>query len=148
MLERLTEFGLTRQEAAIYMLLYANPNVTGYEIAKLAGISRSNAYASLSSLTDKGAARLIEGMPNRYSPVQVNEFCGNKIRSLQKHMSYIAANIPNDPDPASEGYLTIQGEQNIIDTAVNMLLQTTMRVYMSLSDSITELFEEIGRAHV
>jgi sugar-specific transcriptional regulator TrmB len=142
MLEKLAEFGLTRQEAAIYMLLYANPNVTGYEIAKSAGISRSNAYASLSSLTDKGGARLIEGMPNRYTPVPVVEFCENKIRALQRNMEYIAVNMPVTPDPASEGYLTIQGEQNITDTAINMLSQTTLRVYMSASDSIIGYFEE------
>ncbi|MHB8963672.1 MAG: TrmB family transcriptional regulator, partial [Saccharofermentanales bacterium] len=85
MTERLCEFNLTRQEAAVYLLLCANPISTGYEIAKLAGISRSNAYAALSSLTDKGGARLIEGVPSRYMVVPADEFCGNRIRALKDH---------------------------------------------------------------
>ena len=50
---RLTEFGLTRQEACIYECLLREGKVTGYEVAKLIGISRSNAYNSLASMTEK-----------------------------------------------------------------------------------------------
>ena len=52
--ERLTEFGLTRQEACIYECLLMEGKTTGYEVAKKIGISRSNAYASLASMTEKG----------------------------------------------------------------------------------------------
>ena len=41
--ERLMEFGLTRQEASIYQCLLTEGKVTGYEVAKQTGISRSNA---------------------------------------------------------------------------------------------------------
>ncbi|MDD4717796.1 MAG: helix-turn-helix domain-containing protein [Eubacteriales bacterium] len=142
MLDKLTDFDLTRQEAAVYLLLYSNPDVTGYEIAKLAGISRSNAYAALSSLTDKGAARLLEGMPNRYSPVPADEFCGNRIRRMRKSMDIIVSNMPDVSDPLSEGYLTIQGDRNIIDTARSMLLKAEKRVYISVSGSIIGHFTE------
>ncbi len=142
MLESLMEFDLTRQEAAIYMLLYSNPNSTGYELAKLSGISRSNTYAALSSLADKGAARLMEGQPNRYVPVPAGEFCSNRIKRLSKSKEYIVRNMPSASDPSSEGYLTIQGEQNIIDTARNMLADTSLRAYMSVSDSLIEFFSE------
>ena len=42
--ERLMEFGLTRQEASIYQCLLTEGKVTGYEVAKQTGISRSNFY--------------------------------------------------------------------------------------------------------
>ena len=48
--ERLMEFGLTRQEASIYQCLLTEGKVTGYEVAKQTGISRSNAYNSLASM--------------------------------------------------------------------------------------------------
>ena len=51
--ERLMEFGLTRQEASIYQCLLTEGKVTGYEVAKQTGISRSNAYNSLASMTEK-----------------------------------------------------------------------------------------------
>ena len=60
--ERLMEFGLTRQEASIYQCLLTEGKVTGYEVAKQTGISRSNAYNSLASMTEKGAAYLVEAV--------------------------------------------------------------------------------------
>ena len=66
--ERLTEFGLTRQEACIYECLLMEGKTTGYEVAKKIGISRSNAYASLASMTEKGAAYLVEeGSTRKYA---------------------------------------------------------------------------------
>lgn len=141
MTERLCEFNLTRQEAAVYLLLCANPISTGYEIAKVAGISRSNAYAALSSLADKGGARLIEGLPSRYSVVPVEEFCANRIRTLMDHKKYLEKNIPVEPH-SNEGYMTVQGERNIIDTAVTMVRHATQRVYLSLSGKVLEYVEE------
>ena len=58
--ERLMEFGLTRQEASIYQYMLGEGKVTGYEVAKATGISRSNAYNSLANMTEKGAAYLVE----------------------------------------------------------------------------------------
>ena len=58
--EKLMEFGLTRQEALIYECLLGEGKTTGYEVAKLIGISRSNAYNSLASMTEKGAAYMVE----------------------------------------------------------------------------------------
>ena len=43
-IEQLILFGLSRQEAAIYLCLLQNEELTGYEVAKLTGISRSNVY--------------------------------------------------------------------------------------------------------
>ena len=44
-IEKLTEFGLTRQEATVYENLLAEGKSSGYEVAKATGISRSNAYS-------------------------------------------------------------------------------------------------------
>ena len=59
-MEMLTCFGLTRQEAKIYLLLLTEGALSGYEASKRAGISRSNAYGALAGLVDKGAACLLE----------------------------------------------------------------------------------------
>ena len=52
--ERLMEFGLTRHEASLYILLTLEGSLNGYEAAKQSGISRSNAYNALAGLVDKG----------------------------------------------------------------------------------------------
>ena len=72
--ERLMDFGLTRQEAGIYECLLREGKTTGYEVAKQLGISRSNAYNSLASMTEKGAAYLVEeGTTKKYVPVVLDE---------------------------------------------------------------------------
>lgn len=83
-IEQLMQFGLTRHEAAIYLALLGNEPLNGYEVAKLTGIARSNAYSSLSSLVEKGGAYTIEESAIKYCPVPIKDFCQNKILKLQK----------------------------------------------------------------
>ena len=52
------EFGLTRQEATLYEAMLLHGELTGYEAAKLTGISRSNTYNALAGLVEKGAAHI------------------------------------------------------------------------------------------
>jgi transcription elongation factor GreA-like protein len=52
-IEKLTYFNLTRQEATLYLTLLAEGRLTGYEATKLTGISRSNTYTALAGLVEK-----------------------------------------------------------------------------------------------
>lgn len=146
-LEKLTYFGLTRQEAAIYLCLYRNGELTGYEVAKLTGISRSNVYSGLSDLTEKGAAYLTEGNVNRYVAVPMEEFCRNKLRFLDKTREFLVENIPcvKQSEP---GYVTIEGDQNIWNKILNMLETTKMRIYLSAKafyvDQLSESLENMA----
>lgn len=140
LIESLSEFGLTRQEAQLYLILYTSSGLTGYEVAKTAGISRSNAYTALASLVEKGAARLIEGVSSKFAAVAVDEFCKNKIRHLEYFKSVLSRNMPEIVDE-QDGYMTVKGEQHIIDQMITMLEQTTSRVYLSLSGRPLQLVE-------
>ena len=82
--EELLHFGLTRQEANLYLTLLTHGELTGYEAAKLTGISRSNTYNALAGLVEKGAAWVMEEHVTRYVAVPFEEFSGNVIRHLQK----------------------------------------------------------------
>ena len=83
-IEALMHFGLTRQEARIYLLLLTEGALSGYEAAKRIGISRSNAYGALAGLVDKGAAYILEEQAVQYQAVPVNEFCFNKLHYLKE----------------------------------------------------------------
>ena len=64
--------------------------MTGYEVAKQTGISRSNAYNSLASMTEKGATYLVEeGNTRKYVPVPVEEFCKNRIRRMEEARQWL-----------------------------------------------------------
>ena len=130
--EKLTAFGLTRQEASIYLCLYKNGTLTGYEAAKLTGISRSNVYNALAGLAEKGAAYLLEGSSSRYMAVPVGELCDNKPRALSEAKAWLEQNMPKASQP-SEGYITIVGEQQILDKMHHMMEEAGKRVYLAAS---------------
>ena len=126
--ERLMEFGLTRHEASLYILLTLEGSLNGYEAGKQSGISRSNAYNALAGLVDKGAAYIQEEDTVRYTPVAIEEFCSNKIRHLEQKNE--------------GGYLTIKGEEHICDKIIDMLLCAEERAYISVYNERLEMFRE------
>ena len=82
--ECLMNFGLTRQEANLYVLLVLEGELNGYEAAKKSGISRSNTYNALAGLVEKGAAYMSEEDTVKYQAVPVEEFCDNRDPGLEK----------------------------------------------------------------
>lgn len=137
--ERLIKFGLTRQEAVIYLALYQEEMLTGYEASKLTGISRSNTYSGLAGLVDKGAAYIIDGAVKKYIAVPLDEFCRNRIRRMETDQAFLLEHIPKTK-ARTEGYITIEGYTNILDKMINMLQQAEQRVYLSMS---SKLFQQI-----
>lgn len=133
-------FGLTRQEASIYIQLLTDGVLTGYEAAKATGISRSNAYMSLAGLVDKGAAELIEGSPTKYLPVPVGEFCDKKLKNLSSLKEGLIRVLP-DQVQVQEAYVTVRGREHIISKVETMLEKAVYRVYISGTVSIIKLFE-------
>jgi sugar-specific transcriptional regulator TrmB len=137
--ELLINFSLTRQEATIYLTLFTEGALTGYEVSKITGISRSNAYTTLASLVDKGAACIIEGAATRYAPLPPGEFCRNKIRRLTEMQQQILQNMPSLKEE-TEGYITIKGNRHITDKIKTMIGDARKRLYLSLSSSSLNAF--------
>lgn len=134
-IEKLMTFGLSRQEATIYLCLLQNGNMNGYEVSKETGISRSNVYSSLVSLTDKGAANLIEGNPSKYVAVSIEELCENYIHTLAQNMEFLKEEVAPKQE-AEVGYVTISGYQNIMNKLRHMMEETKERIYISVSGEI------------
>lgn len=139
--EYLKSFGLTGQEALIYEVLLKNAEMTGYEVSKETGISRSNVYSSLAGLVDKGAAYLIEGEPVRYLSVPVEKFCDHMMYQLEQRAAYLKAHAPEHKDN-HEGYITIQGSMHIRDVIRDMLKSCEMRLYILAESALIKEYEE------
>ena len=139
--EKLMKFGLTRQEASIYLCLMRNKELSGYEVSKLTGISRSNVYSALAGLVDKGAAYLLEGETNKYTAVAIDDFCQNRIRELDRLKNELMAQMPQI-EPNTEGYITISSHRHIMDKIYNMLEHVEYRVYLSIPVQYFELIRE------
>lgn len=139
--ELLMSFGLTRQEARVYVLLLGEGALSGYEAAKRLGISRSNAYAALAGLVDKGAAYMAEEQSVQYHAVSIKEFCSNKLHYMEELSETLERQIPKQKQEDAK-YLTIRGRRHIEDKLRNMLKETKERVYLSVSAPLADLFRE------
>ncbi|MFV0466841.1 MAG: TrmB family transcriptional regulator [Lachnospiraceae bacterium] len=139
--EKIMAFGLTRQEAVVYLCLLQNGEMTGYEAAKLTGVSRSNAYNALAGLVDKGAAYTTEQTSVKYQPVEIDEFLLNKIRGLTDLSEEIRRNMPKGKS-LEEGYLTITGDVNIQNKVKNLIRDAEQRIYLSMTWDSIQIFEQ------
>ena len=140
-IDSLNDFGLTRQEATIYSALLNHGEMTGYEVAKDTGISRSNVYAALTALVEKGTAYLVEGESTKYRPVEITRFTNNRISELQKTAAWLEKHAPRKVI-AADGYITITGAKNIKNKIREMLEKTELRIYMMASSDLISEFEE------
>lgn len=146
LIDEITQFGLTRQEAQIYLCLIQNAELTGYEVAKSTGISRSNTYSALAGLVEKGAAYLLEGVSSKYCAVSTDEFCDNKIRLLEKVKQRLGEEITVFPEPV-EGYITVTGAKHIRNKIHHMIENAEQRIYISATKNrVDEFTSELEKA--
>lgn len=142
----LMDFGLTRQEATLYLTLICEGKVTGYEASKISGISRSNTYKALAGLVDKGASYVEEDTATRYLAVPIEDFCNNKIRYLKDISGILKKSMPKQR-VEEIGYITIKGRNAICDKLRNMIDLANQRLYISASAiSIKNLQAELSKA--
>jgi len=142
-IEALKHLGFTQQEATLYIRLATTTSMTGYEAAKSSGISRSNAYASLSNLVDKGYAYTIEGNPVHYVALPKEDLIANAKRFFSDTISIIEDKLSTTPI-TNEPYITVSGEKSVYDKLKNIILQARERIYVSVNASILlELEEEL-----
>ena len=67
----------------------------------------------------------------------IDEFCENKIRSLNREKEYLIKNIPSMKE-VEIGYITITGNGNIWDKIISMINEAEKRIYFSASCRIIE----------
>jgi HTH-type transcriptional regulator, sugar sensing transcriptional regulator len=129
--ESLAQTGLTRQEAALYVALCREGQLTGYEAAKVSGISRSNAYHALSGLVEKGGAYRIEGEPASYAPVPPTEYVRNVRRRIDAVLAEVEKSLPQAREPSAP-FLTVRGRERVVEKMVNLIRDTRLRIYLSM----------------
>lgn len=144
-IECLVEYGLTRQEASIYVELMRHGAMTGYEVSKETGISKSNVYAALKGLTQKGAAVCEEREATKYLPVDVKKFCDNHLRYLSEVREELVACQPKEIVDC-DGYITITSDRNIYNKIYEMLNGCNERLYiMGDGELISKFKPELER---
>lgn len=140
--EALTKLGLTPIEATLYTTLCKHGALTGYEVAKLCGISRSNVYAGLYSLLDKGKCYLLEEEPNKYMAIPKEELLLSAKREFEQIYEALETLYPQSLI-ASDPYITIKGYQNVVDKITNTILSCHSHLYILTTSDILEVFKDV-----
>lgn len=143
-IEALNRFGLTRQEALMYVTLLAHGPQTGYEAAKRSGISRSNAYAALAGLAEKGGAMKAGGKAGRFTATPKNEFLDRLRAASERSLALLEKELPEHVCE-EEPYLTVSGHDNVVDKVRSMLGAVQSHVYVSAhSAEAAHVLEDIA----
>ena len=140
----LARFGLTGQEAAVYLSLCTEGELNGYEVAKVLSLSGSNAYTALASLAEKGAVWTAEGSPVRYQAVPAAEWCDARIRSLAAARDRLLEVLPARRETPGS-YITIRGAERVIERLRALVAGAESRAYLALDgNALCLLSEEIA----
>ncbi|CDN43527.1 MULTISPECIES: TrmB family transcriptional regulator [Paenibacillus] len=138
MIDRLKRLGMSELEARCYLALHEEPVLSGYEVAKRVSVSRTNVYAALRSLVEKGICRVSEGETSMYAAIPIEDV----IRQLRSEFEENAGILERDlkPQPPAPGFYTWTGEGNM-RTAIRRLIAGARRTVVV--DIWSEDFHEL-----
>jgi sugar-specific transcriptional regulator TrmB len=133
-IDKLVQIGFSEYEAKAYVALLRESPVTGYQLAKTSGVPRSMIYEVLGKLTARGAAMMLrkEGS-TQYAPVPAAEF----LAQLQHEQDALIGSLEEELaglDAVSDlDYVwNIEGHENVMAKARDMIGQACERIYLSL----------------
>ena len=133
-LDKLVRIGFSEYEAKAYVALLRESPVTGYQLAKLSGVPRSMIYEVLGKLTARGAAMTLrkEGS-TQYAPVPAQEFLEQLHREQDALIGALADELSGLDAASDLDYVwNIEGHENIMAKAEEMIEQARSRIYLSL----------------
>ncbi|MEA3338482.1 MAG: helix-turn-helix domain-containing protein [Chloroflexota bacterium] len=133
-IDKLVKLGFSEYEAKAYIALLRESPVTGYQLSKTCGVPRSMIYEVLGKLTARGAAMTLrKGNSTQYAPVPADEFLDQLQREHEELTLSIKDDLADLASPADLEYIwNIEGHDNIIAKAIEMLGQARTSVYLAL----------------
>jgi sugar-specific transcriptional regulator TrmB len=151
-IERLVKIGFSEYEAKAYVALLRKSPVTGYELSKLSSVPRSMIYEVVGKLTARGAAMTLRtGSATKYAPVSAPEFLDQLQREHQELIGAIKEDLTAFASaPNLEHVWNLEGKENIVGKAMEMIGQAKARIYLALLPAtfptlLPALREAIGR---
>lgn len=137
----LLKLGFTPIEATVFITLCKHGALTGYEVAKLCGISRSNVYAALYSLQEKGKCYTIESETNKYIALSKDELLESSKREFNDVFHTLDTLFP-DTISTGDPYITIKGYDNVVTKIKNTILSCQSHIYILTTKENILLFKE------
>jgi sugar-specific transcriptional regulator TrmB len=130
----LVRIGFSEYEAKAYVALLRESPITGYQIAKLSSVPRSMIYEVLAKLVARGAVMTLrkEGS-TQYAPVEAIEFLDQLHREHKDLVALLKDDLTALESTTDLEYVwNIDGHDNIMAKAQDMIEQAERRIYLSL----------------
>lgn len=133
-IDKLMKIGFSEYEAKAYVALLRESPVTGYQLSKQSGVPRSMIYEVLGKLTARGAAMMLrKSDATQYAPVPAEEF----LDQLHRDQEELILSLKDDLSaltsaPDLEYVWNIEGHENIMAKAEEMIRQAKARIYLAL----------------
>jgi len=133
-IDKLVKIGFSEYEAKAYIALLRESPVSGYQLSKLSGVPRSMIYEVLGKLTTRGAAMTLHTAgATKYAPVPAAEFLDQLLQEQEDLVVSLkddVAHLTSAPD--LEYVWNIEGHENILAKAEEMIDQAKSRIYLAL----------------
>ncbi len=137
----LLKLGFTPIEATVFITLCKNGELTGYEVAKLCGISRSNVYAALYNLLEKGRCYSIDSDTTKYIALSKDELISTYQEEVAEVVAILSTQFPA-PLPSSDPYVTVRGYANVLHKIKHTILSCQSHLYILAPRDFVLLFED------
>jgi len=133
-IDRLMKIGFSEYEAKAYVALLRESPVTGYQLSKLSGVPRSMIYEVLGKLTARGAAMTLRtGRSTKYAPIPAAEFLDQLHREHEELTASLKDDLATLTSASDLEYVwNIEGHENIMAKAMEMLDRAKARVYLAI----------------
>ena len=134
LLNNLLQLGFSEYEAKAYVALLRKSPVSGYELAKQSGVPRSMVYEVVGKLVARGAAMTLpSGNTSRYAPVPAADFFDQLQRENNKLIDEVRESLATvSPTPDLDYVWNIEGLENILARAIEMIGQAQKHLYLAL----------------
>lgn len=134
-------FRFTKTEALVYVNLLQNGHLTGYQIAKNIGLSRSSVYNALNVLYRKGVVFMLPGESNQFRALESDVLIPRLRKEYEEATEALEQALAHIEVPDSGGrFLNIEGFDNLIVKAKE-LLKTAEREVLINTDFDPFLFK-------
>jgi Cd2+/Zn2+-exporting ATPase len=133
-IDKLVRIGFSEYEAKAYVALLRKSPVTGYELSKISGVPRSMIYEVAGKLTARGAAMTLRtGGATKYAPVAADEFLDQLLREQEELIGSLRDDLTTFASaPDLEYVWSIEGRENIMAKATEMIDQAKSRIYLAV----------------
>lgn len=135
LVDRLVEFGLTRNQSIAYLTLLADDSgqgLTGYEVGARSGVPRSAVYKVLQQLQDQGAAFAVGQDPQRFVAADPEQWVGQVRRRTMARMDALVTALDALPRPTRpEPVWIVRRYDEVLATASELVRSARSSIYLS-----------------